>query len=145
MSAVARYTAILPGRKDMIVVCHEQPAECPACLRRIADFLAFEIGFSFEHAVRRSTEAYRAELGEDRCTEEQARTLRLLTCQRCLPEDLRGADLSRYTLEDTEAQFIPVASQPVRHGRVTALFVTVLMCAAALALFTASAILGGGQ
>lgn len=140
-----RFTAILPGRKDMIVVCHEEPAECPDCLRRIAEFLAFEIDYNFEAAVRRTEASYRAELGEDRCTEEQARTLRLLTCQRCLPPDLRGSDLSHYTVADAEAQPVANLHKPVRHNRVANVFVTLMMCLAALALFTASAILSRGQ
>ena len=50
------------------------------CLHTIAEFLAGEMDHDLQTALNKSTESYQAELGANRCTLEQARVLRFLTC-----------------------------------------------------------------
>ncbi len=77
------YMALLPGRRAMVKLCCKRGAACPMCLRSIAAFLAHELRYDTENAVNRSAANYRADLGEDYCTVEQAQELRRLTVLAC--------------------------------------------------------------
>ena len=78
------HAAQLPGRTRPLELCHAEPAGCARCLQVIASFLAEEMGHDLAAALDRPAEAYRAEMGADRCTLDQARRLRALTVVECL-------------------------------------------------------------
>jgi hypothetical protein len=67
----------------MVKLCCNRGAACSMCLRSIAAFLAHELGYDTENAVNRSAANYRADLGENYCTAEQAQELRRLTVLAC--------------------------------------------------------------
>jgi len=84
MPHAAPQLALLRDRLTWLRLCHAEPAACMNCLHTIAEFLAGEMDHDLQTALNKSTESYQAELGANRCTLEQARVLRFLTCSACI-------------------------------------------------------------
>lgn len=89
-----------------VQLCHpkEECAGCDVCLRAIARVLAREMDYDLEAAMHKTTEAYRAELGVDHCTHQQAHDLGLMTAAICW-----------YRLRDSGVQFSPHAQSLANH------------------------------
>lgn len=122
------YVAILPGRQTWVYLHCSDLERCDICLGRVAWFLALEMLGNLHAALNKPVAAYRAELGEGRCSLERAHELRRLTCTFCCP----GLDRRQtFVADDFE---IPGGTPVACQWRVPALVRAALWSMAALAI-----------